>query len=113
VGFTTPRFVTTDQQRLGREYIRRRVALGNRVRVVGELCPEILELQKRDKAELRETRVLPRELYSSEVEIAIYGNKMYVADYKEEFGFIIEGSDIAQAMKRIFEIVWESGKVIS
>lgn len=113
VGFTTPRFLTADQQRLSREYIRKRVALGNRVRILGELCPEILELKKRDKTEFRETRILPRELYSSEVEVAIYGNKVYVADYREEFGLIIEGSEIANTLKRIFEIVWESGKVIS
>lgn len=112
LGFTTPRFVNKDQQRISRQYIQERIRVGNRVRVIGELAPEILELQQRDKRELRQTRILPRELYSSEVEIGIYGNKVFVIDYKEEFGFIIEGSDIAKVLKMIFEIVWGSGRVI-
>lgn len=106
VGFTTPLFVSKYDKKLSDEYIKKRVAIGNKVRIIGESSPEIMELKKRDSAELRETRIISRDLFHSEVEIGIYGNKVFIVDYKEEFGFVIEGSEIAKAMKMIFEIIW-------
>ncbi len=111
VAFTTPRFAIVDQQKLSKEYIKRRVALGNRARVIGEYSKEMLGLKKRDPVSLRETKLLPRDVYNSEVEIGIYGNRVSIIDYKEEFGFIIEGNEIAKVLKMIFEIVWNSGKM--
>ncbi len=110
LAFTTPRFVSGRSRSTGSSYIKKRVALGNRTRIIGENAPEIQELQKRDTEELRETRILSPDVYSSEVEIGIYGNKLYVIDYKEQFGFILEGSEIASVMKMIFEIVWSKWK---
>jgi len=112
VGFTTPRFMTADEQKLHRDFINRRVSLGKKARIIGQLSPEVQDLKKRDKDELRETRMLPEQIFSSNVEIGIYSNRVFVANYKEEFGFIIEDSDFAKTMKYIFEIVWNSGKVI-
>jgi len=106
VAFTTPRFVSASHRQLGRQYIQKRIAIGNRVRVIGEDSPEVRELKVCDSEELRETRIVSRDTFHSEVEIGIYGNKVFVVDYKEEFGFIIEGSEIAKAMKMIFELVW-------
>ena len=34
------------------------------------------------------------------------GSKVFIIDYKEQFGFIIEDTEIARVMKMIFEIVW-------
>lgn len=110
LAFTTPRFVYSRTRSTGSAYIKKRVALGNRTRIIGENALEIRELQKRDAEELRETRILSPDVYSSEVEIGIYGNKLYVIDYKEQFGFILEGSEIASVMKMIFEIVWGKWK---
>lgn len=112
VGFTTPRFVTTDEQKLHRDFINKRVSLGKKARIIGQLSPEVRDLKKRDRDELRETRILPEHVFGSEVEIGIYSNRVFVANYKEEFGFIIEDSDFANTMKKIFEIVWNSGRVI-
>lgn len=112
LNLTTPRCITVNQQKFSQEYIQKRVLIDNRARVIGELSPEIINLKEKDKNELRETRMLPKEIYNSEVEFGIYGNRIYVTDYKEEFGFIIEGSEIAKAMKMIFEIIWNSKSII-
>lgn len=110
LAFTTPRFMTARGTSTGGRYIQKRVMLGNKARVIGENAPEIQALQKRDKSELRETRILSPEVFHSTVEIGIYGNRVFVIDYKEDFGFIIEGSEIASVLKMIFEIVWDRWK---
>ncbi len=70
-------------------------------------------LQQRDKAELRETRLLPKDIYHSNVEIGIYGKKIYIVDYRQLFGMEVESPDVADALSMIFEIVWNSGKVVN
>ena len=110
--FETPQVVALDQQKLLKEYIKKRIALGIKVRVIGEMSPEILSMKIRDKEELRETRILPKNIFSSDVEIGIYGNRIYIIDFKNEFGFIVEDSNIARVLKMLFEIVWASGKII-
>ncbi len=106
VAFTTPRFVSFPSRSTGKAYIEKRVAMGNRVRVIGEDAPEIRELQERDVKELRQTRTLSSDVFHSEIEIGIYGSKVFIIDYKGQFGFIIEDTEIARVMKMIFEIVW-------
>jgi sugar-specific transcriptional regulator TrmB len=112
VGFTTPRFLTADQKKLASDYIKKRVDTGKKVRVIGEICNEIIENKKLDKKELRETRMLPINIFHSEVELGIYANKVYVANYKSEFGMIIEDKNTADVMKQIFELIWNSGRII-
>jgi len=112
IGFTTPRFLTADQKKLARDYIKRRVATSKKVRVIGEVCNEFVEHKKFDHQELRETRMLPTDLFHSEVEIGIYANKVYITNYKSEFGMIIEDKNTADVMKQIFELVWNSGRIV-
>ena len=108
--FTTPQFFAGHIKNTGEIYIKQRIALGNKTRVIGENVPVMREQQQRDAEELRETKILSPDVYSSEVEIGIYGNKLYVIDYQEQFGFILEGTEIASVMKMIFEIVWSKWK---
>lgn len=110
--FETPHIVALDQQKLLKEYIKKRVALGIKARVIGEVSPEIINMKTRDKNEMRETRILPKEIFNSDVEIAIYGNRIYIVDFKDKFGFIVEDSNIAHVLKKLFEIVWNSGRII-
>jgi len=112
-GFTTPRFVSTDEEKLSRNYINKRISSKIRVRVIGEISNEVLQLKKRDKEELRETRMLPNDIFTSQVEIGIYGNKSCFVNYKNEFGLIIEDSEISKTLKNIFELVWNSGRIIN
>ncbi|MFA5872264.1 MAG: helix-turn-helix domain-containing protein [Parcubacteria group bacterium] len=112
LGFTTPRFVSAFGEKLSQEYIAKRKSLEIKVRVIGEVSPEVAKIKSCDKAELRETRMLPKDLFSSEVEIGMYGNKVFFANYKEQFGLIIEDSEISKTLKQIFEIIWKGGFVI-
>jgi len=112
VAFTTPSFWTKEQEKIGKEFMKKRTALGNKIRVIGEVSEEAFDLKKRDKEELRETRMLPKDIFSSKVAIKIYGNHTSIVDYKENFGFIIESSEVAKTLKMIFEIVWNSGKIV-
>ena len=112
VGFSTERFLNADEQKLSQEYIKQRVKNKIKVRVVGPLSNEFIELRKRDRAELRETKMLPKDLFDSNVEIGIYGNKISVVNYRENFAFIIESSDVAKPLKQIFELIWRGGFVL-
>lgn len=111
--FTTPSFVSKEQLNLLKEHVPRRVSRGNRLRMVGEISPENILLQNRDKAELRETRLLPQDIYHSNVEIGIYGKNVYIVDFRQLFGMEIESTDVANTLNMIFEIVWSSGKIVT
>ena len=111
VGFTTPRFVSAYKK--SGQYIAKRVSIGNKVRVIGEMSQEIMELKNKDKNELRETRILPKTIFTSDIEIGVYAHKIFIVDYKQEFGFIIESTTIASTIKMIFEIIWNSGRMIT
>ncbi len=113
VAFTTPRFASIKDKKFGEEYIKNRCKSGNKVRVIGEMSTELMALKQRDGQDLRETRLLPKDTFSSEIEIGVYGHKTCIIDYKNEFGFIVEGKEIAKTLKNIFEIVWQSGKIVS
>ncbi len=112
VGFTTPRFISADEKKLSDDYIKRRKDIGKKVRVIGEMSNEILEIKKKDKNELRETRILPKDTFHSEIEMIIGAEKVYIVNYKDEFGMVIEDKEVARVQKQIFEIIWNSGKII-
>ncbi len=110
--FTSPGFVSKEQLNLLKEHVPQRVVVGNPLRMIGEVSPENVMLQQRDAAELRETRLLPKDVYHSNVEIGIYGKKIYIVDYRQLFGMEVESSDVASALGMIFEIVWKSGRIV-
>lgn len=111
--FTTPSFVSKEQLNLLKEHVPKRVTRGNPLRMIAEVSPENVMLQKRDKAELRETRLLPKDVYHSNVEIGIYGKTVYIVDFRQVFGMEIESPDVTKALAQIFEIVWGSGKIVT
>ena len=111
--FTTPSFVSKEQLNLLKEHVPKRIARGNHLRMIGEVSPENVMLQKRDAAELRETRLLPKDVYHSNVEIGIYGKKIFIVDFRQVFGMEIESPDVASVLTQIFEIVWGSGKIVT
>ena len=102
IGFTTPRFVSANEEKLSQEYIAKRKLLGIKVRIIGEVSPEVAKIKSRDNEELRETKMLPKDLFSSEVEIGMYGNKVFFANYKDQFGLTIEDSEISKTLKKYF-----------
>lgn len=65
-----------------------------------------------DKAELRQTRFLPKELYNPPVETQIYPSKIvYIAHSESEpFTTVIESPTIAVVEKEKFELLWKIAK---
>ena len=108
VAFTTPRFFLAGNKKLSKDHIKKRLAIKQRIRLIGEVSESLEQLKEKDWKELRETRLLSKEHFSSNVEIGIYGNKVFIVDYKARFGLTIEGTEIAKTLKQIFSIVWSS-----
>jgi HTH-type transcriptional regulator, sugar sensing transcriptional regulator len=69
--------------------------------------PEAREYQKQDKELLREIRLVPKDKMGIKPECYIYENKVSFMSLHEKIGVMIESKDIADAMKRLYELAWE------
>jgi len=88
-------------------YMPERIARKIHLRAIGPHISLTQELKSKDKAELRETRLIPREFGEFEVEINLYGkHKIGIMSFKEEFGIIIESEKIYRTLKIFFEFMW-------
>lgn len=88
------------------QYVKKRAQKGISQRAIAEDSEEAREHQKRDKEELRETRLISREKFPFRNEINVFGNKMMIASYKELIGVIIESKEIVDTQRSIFELAW-------
>jgi sugar-specific transcriptional regulator TrmB len=69
-----------------------------------ELKPYILK----NSEQLRKSRTLDSKKFNLENEILLYGkNKTAILNYDDRLGIIIESSKIHDAIKQIFEVMWE------
>jgi len=105
-GSAEPYFETMKD--FGKNYFKRRVAKGIHGRFIAPNTPQTQEVAKNDKAELRETRLVPKEKLNIEIEVNIFDNKIIMVSFQEELGVIIESQKIADAQKKIFELAWEA-----
>lgn len=92
------------------DYYERRAAKGIHARGIVPRTPLTLERMKRNKEEMREAAVIPREKFDISPDIEIYDNKVMIASWREKLGIIIESAEIAHAMKKIYELAWEEAK---
>ena len=90
-------------------YIKARVSKKVRNKVIVAV-PEYAEfLRKNSLQELREVKVFTEveNLKAPSVDFKIYGNKIAIISYRENFlGIVIESRDISQMCKIIFEALW-------
>lgn len=91
-------------------YYHRRAGKGIAIRTIMTETPMNIERASRDTEEARETALVPKEQYQFHPEINIYDNKVMIASWREELGIIIESAEIADAMKKIFELSWAEAK---
>jgi sugar-specific transcriptional regulator TrmB len=91
-------------------YYKRRAKKGLSIKGVVPLTKEALERQKHNQAEAREMVFVPADKYYFSPEIDMYDNKLMIASWKERLGIIIESVEIADAMKKIFELAWIGAK---
>ena len=93
-------------------YYLRRAKKGLNIRGIVPVTPEALERQKHNKEEAREMVFVPHDKYYFSPEIDMYDNKIMIASWKEKLGIIIESAEIADAMKKIFELAWIGAKTL-
>ena len=72
--------------------------------------PTGVERGAHDVEEKREIAFVPPDKYYFSPEINIYDNKVMIASWKEKLGVIIESAEIADAMKKIYELAWAEAK---
>jgi sugar-specific transcriptional regulator TrmB len=90
------------------EYYKRRTAKGIFGRALITDTPLGRERKRRDQEEAREIKLVPKEKFDISPEINIYDNKVMIVSWREKLGIIIESGEIADAMKKIFDLVWEA-----
>lgn len=92
------------------KYYQRRVKEGIAIRAIIPSTIIGRERAANDRMELRETALVPAETYYFTPEINIYDNKVMIASWREQLGIIIESAEIADAMKKVFELAWAEAK---
>jgi sugar-specific transcriptional regulator TrmB len=92
------------------DYFFRRAAKGIPIRAIFPYTKAGIDLSKDDKIQMRKTAMIPADKYYFSPEINIYDNKVMIASWKEKLGIIIESHEIADAMKKVFELAWAEAK---
>jgi sugar-specific transcriptional regulator TrmB len=93
-------------------YYKRRAKKGIFARGIAPATPLARERMKLGKEEARDLALVPVDKYNFSPEIDIYDNKVMIASWREKLGIIIESDEIADAMKKIFELAWLQAKNI-
>jgi sugar-specific transcriptional regulator TrmB len=92
------------------KYYKRRAEKGIAIRAIIPKNTEGEERSEQDKFEMRESAFVSPDKYYFSPEINIYDNKVMIASWKEKLGIIIESAEIADAMKKIYELAWGRAK---
>ncbi len=92
------------------EYYKRRAGKGISIRAIVPKTEAGVERGKLDAEEKREIAFVPADKYYFSPEINIYDNKVMIASWREKLGIIIESSEIADAMKKVYELAWTEAK---
>ena len=92
------------------EYYKRRARKNIAIRAIFPQTPAGIARSAFDAEEKREVAFVPIEKYYFSPEINIYDNKVMIASWREKLGVIIESAEIADAMKKIYELAWAEAK---
>lgn len=92
------------------KYYQRRAKAGVAIRAIIPSTEVGRERAVKGRAELRESALIPADKYYFSPEINIYDNKVMIASWREKLGIIIESAEIADAMKKTFELAWAEAK---
>lgn len=92
------------------KYYKRRADKNILIRAIVPDTPIGRERARHDTEEKREIALVPRDKYYFSPELNIYDNKVMIASWREKLGVIIESEEIADAMKKIFELAWAESK---
>lgn len=91
-------------------YYERRAGKNISIRAIIPDSPVGKVRASKDKEEMRESVLVPAETYNFIPEINIYDDKVMIASWREKLGIIIESAEIADAMKKIYELAWKGAE---
>ena len=91
-------------------YYKRRTEKNISIRAIVPETSAGLERKKHNVEEKREIAFVPADKYYFSPEINIYDDKVMIASWREKLGIIIESAEIADAMKKIYELAWSEAK---
>lgn len=91
-------------------YYKRRADKGLFIVGIVPDSPLARQRDSKNKEETRELAIVPADKFSISPDIEIYDNKVMIASWREKLGIIIESAEIADAMKKIFELAWAEAK---
>ncbi|MFC1751124.1 TrmB family transcriptional regulator [Pseudomonadota bacterium] len=89
------------------EYYKRRVKKGIEVKAIYPASIHSYMHKLNDRKELRQSRLIPEE-FNFHLDILIFDSKVAITSIKENFGVLIDSEDMANAQRRIFDLIWES-----
>ena len=92
------------------DYYKRRTAKGISIRSIHPNTEEAKERTTHNLEESRDSALVPKEDYNFSPEINIYDNKIVFMSLREKFGLIIESEELADAMKKVFDLSWAEAK---
>jgi len=88
------------------DYFKRRAKKKISIKAIIPATTQTAERMKHNKQEMRTAILVPENQFRFSPEINIYDNKVMIASWREKLGIIIESAEIADAMKKIFELSW-------
>lgn len=91
-------------------YMGRRAAKNIKIRAIFADTPKARELVEGDKAQKRDSALVPADKYYSSPEFNFFDNKVMIVSYREQLGIIIESNEIADGLKKMFDLAWAEGK---
>lgn len=112
IAFGDEAFYTKNEGNHQKKEIDKRLKEKVHFRALAGMSNAILDSQKDDAKENRETRIFPKEIFDLKTTVGVHGNKTVFVNNNKEFGFIVEDEDLADTIKKIFEIAWNSGRII-
>lgn len=88
------------------DYYYRRAGRGIHIRAIFPDTEKTRERIKFNKQESRTAHLIPSKDFAFTPEINVYDNKLIFMSLKERFALVIQSTEIADAMKKIFELAW-------
>lgn len=109
--WNTDAYFDFEKYQVDKNYIDKRVKLGIKAkRLAAEGSRWQTKHKRWDAAELSQTLIIPKNIFSPEIEVNIYGNKVAFLNYAESMSVIIESKAIADAMRQAYHLSWIGAK---
>ncbi|MFA6528215.1 MAG: helix-turn-helix domain-containing protein [Candidatus Gracilibacteria bacterium] len=90
-------------------YTKKRASIGMNVRSIQPDTKPAREYKKRDKDELRKTKLVPNKKFPAHCELNIIGDMiaLFTSHGEQPTGTKIYNKDMAQVLRSLFELAWE------